>query len=301
MTDDAFAKLLAGMREYGILRSIIGLMSLIRAEIMKPQEVIVSTRSDQLKLSFKYPSQVVPTLIVYREFVQSEYRFLHLTVERDSTFFDVGGGIGTYTIWVSKRVSRPIHTFEPVAANFETIKKNIQANHSVSDAEIRLNAIALSSSEGFASMHSQRGSLFNSQLSNISDKPSADAVPVTTLDKYCQRNDVSTIDILKLDVEDHSPAIIAGAQDLLSRRAIGIIIIELYSFSSTAFYKSIISYGFRCFYYDKKNNALLEIVSITEGKLTRSRPSPLNRSLIFVRDDLVSGLIERLSWSRTIA
>lgn len=152
MTADALDKLLAGVREFGVVKSIIGLLSLARVSIQKPNSVTILTREDGLLLTFDYPSQAVPTLIVYRELAQAEYKFLNLVIERESSFFDVGGGIGTYSILASKRVSEPVHTFEPVAKNMESIRRNVRANRTNGDSDICLNAAALSGQEGYACM-----------------------------------------------------------------------------------------------------------------------------------------------------
>lgn len=66
-------------------------------------------------------------------------------------------------------------------------------------------------------------------------------VPGTTLDEFCQANDIEHIDLLKIDTEGSDLSILQGAQRLLGERAIRAVHVEL------LFYPY---YQGQCWYYE---------------------------------------------------
>lgn len=70
--------------------------------------------SDGLSITFKYPYQFMATLVIFQELVEPEYEFLRYILKKDSVFFDIGAGVGTYLTFVAKLTNGPIHAFEPM-------------------------------------------------------------------------------------------------------------------------------------------------------------------------------------------
>jgi hypothetical protein len=56
---------------------------------------------------------------------------------------------------------------------------------------------------------------------------SDETVATVTLDDYCARCGIDRIDVLKVDVEGAESLVLAGAADLLARRAIAVVLIEV--------------------------------------------------------------------------
>jgi FkbM family methyltransferase len=275
-------KILSGIQRYGLLRAINGSTAFLKCKLLRPKTGITSTITDGLIVHFQYPTQFLPTLILFRELVEPEYEFLRQSLTKDSTFFDVGGGIGTYSVFVARLTSGPIHTFEPVEENITTINCNLHAN-SV-DSRVRLNRIALSNKEGFGHMKKD-AHLFCSRLSDVSMQSYDDSIRVTTLDAYCLEEKVDHIDVLKIDVEGHEREVIEGARGLLRDKKIDVIILEVYS-ELDDFYDSLKYLGFNYFYYDYSRNSLKRIAPIRKDNIERLKPSPFHSNVILIRRGL---------------
>jgi hypothetical protein len=64
----------------------------------------------------------------------------------------------------------------------------------------------------------------------VTDRAVSSAVtPITTtsIDDFCEREDISHVDCLKLDIQGTEAEALAGATRLLSRRGVGVIFMEL--------------------------------------------------------------------------
>lgn len=53
-------------------------------------------------------------------------------------------------------------------------------------------------------------------------------IPITTVDEFCQENDISKIDILKMDVQGAELKVLEGSIKMLKHRSIKMIYTELY-------------------------------------------------------------------------
>lgn len=138
----------------------------------------------------------------------------------DGVFFDVGGNVGLVSFAVAAR--RPdvtVHAFEPDPRNAEAWKRNQQLNPA---ASARLMEMGVSDHEGAESFvfgdDSGAGRL---------DASGTEKVEVTTLDAYSAHNGVEQVDVLKIDVQGHEPAVLRGAARLLSSGAIRTVVMEI--------------------------------------------------------------------------
>ena len=52
-------------------------------------------------------------------------------------------------------------------------------------------------------------------------------VPVTSIDLFCQQNNISTVDVLKIDAEGHDTGVIEGALETLTSRHVGFVLFEM--------------------------------------------------------------------------
>ncbi len=124
--------------------------------------------------------------------------------------------------------SLAIYSFEPSLYTYEkllTTIKNINISSNVETFPINK---ALSNYEGQAKLnivHPGAGvnSLVETQDNLVSDK---EKVELTTLDIFTKKENISYIDLLKIDAEGHDPIVINGAHDLISEQKIGIIQFE---------------------------------------------------------------------------
>ncbi len=135
---------------------------------------------------------------------KQEIYFLLNHLKPGQTVLDIGAHKGAYTYWMSNRVGElgRVIAFEP-QPNLNTYLSKI-ARYAPSK-NIHVESVALSSKDG------------NAVMNVPGDKPSPSAslnqingetalgitVKTTTLDDYVQNHDLSSIDLIKCDVEGH--------------------------------------------------------------------------------------------------
>lgn len=142
--------------------------------------------------------------------------------------FDVGGNKGHYTQELLRQYGKSIkeiHVFEPS-------KELVNQYLIYSDPRIRVNNIALSSHSGTASLHKVSGNPglnsltkrrldhFNVQMGEVEE------IETITLDDYVADNNISRIELLKIDVEGHELDVLNGAVKSLEANLIGSIQFE---------------------------------------------------------------------------
>ena len=136
---------------------------------------------------------------------------------------DVGANTGFYALIAARAAPRArVLAFEPFPLAFETLGRNIAVN-----AGIRVRAIpmAVSDRSGEATLYvpTQEHGLVETSSSLEegfrSDYGSTQAVPITTLDTYLSSERLAgeRVTLIKVDVEGHEAAVIAGARATIAR------------------------------------------------------------------------------------
>lgn len=175
----------------------------------------------------------------YAEVERAEQIF-YLEYLRDGmTVLDVGAHVGELTLLFSRFVgSGRVHAFEASRDAFERLSMVCRAArlHNVT-----LNHKALAEKEGVLLLHlyDEDHSAWNSRAARpladygIDVKPVAtEEVEATTLDLYCEREDVAKIDLLKVDVEGAEYQVLLGARRMLESKSVRCIAFE---FGQTTF------------------------------------------------------------------
>jgi len=147
---------------------------------------------------------------------------------------DVGAHIGLAATRFRELFPRAtIHCFEPFPESFEILEKAVGEL-----SPIQLHNLALAATEGQADFSVNRNSATNSLLASDdsaemywrSDAPSTTGtltVPTASLDAFAREHSIAQIEILKMDVQGGEYDVLKGAAELLGRRAIGLIYMEL--------------------------------------------------------------------------
>lgn len=144
--------------------------------------------------------------------------------------FDVGANIGTWTHSLFEQsdntASLIVHAFEPCADTFSTLASNLNAWNLTGN--IKSNKLALSSSVNKRPFYSLGPNIGTNSLSppNASTKHTVEQVQTETIDNYCLRNNISHIDLVKIDTEGHDMEVIYGSNNMLASGSIDILQFE---------------------------------------------------------------------------
>ena len=149
------------------------------------------------------------------------------------TIFDVGAHIGqSATYYKSTFKNSYIYSFEPFQNSFEILKR-------LNLTDFKPYNLGLSDKKGVESFCSNKGSPTNSLLSlslsaketwagneGLSQVERVDC-EFTTLDDFCDENNVEYIDFMKIDVQGAEFRVLKGAHRALNEKRIGVIQLEV--------------------------------------------------------------------------
>lgn len=127
---------------------------------------------------------------------------------------DIGANIGYYALLAAKKGGF-VHAIEPLPANIEVLKINIELNHY---KNIKVYQLAIGSSEGkqefLTSEHFNCGVI---KTDILKDRPFIKSVMVDmmTLDNFCKEQNINKVDFIKMDVEGYEVEIIKGMRKTL--------------------------------------------------------------------------------------
>jgi len=147
-----------------------------------------------------------------------------------STIFDVGAYIGQTAIKYHKEFpTAQIYCFEPFPDAFARLSAA-----TATIPEIKRKCVALSEHVGETKMYVSKSHAANSLLRPVDcqeqDIPihsTPVTVKVTTLDTFCQENNIGQIDILKLDVQGSELIVLNGGIGKIESEQIGLIYSEV--------------------------------------------------------------------------
>lgn len=156
---------------------------------------------------------------------------LNSMVKSDSpVLFDVGANKGEFTKhildkWKGRKIR--LFVFEPSQKTYAMLKDAIPASDSVSlinvglgDKPEKVELFYDREGSGLASVYPRDLSYHNI---NFSDH---ETIELTTLDLFCEQNNISSIDFLKLDVEGHELAVLRGGKKMFEEGKIKIVQFE---------------------------------------------------------------------------
>ena len=163
------------------------------------------------------------------------YHFRNLLDNSPPVVFDVGAFIGdTIEQFKSSFPDSDIHAFEPFDESFIVLKNRFQKTDKIFLNNIAIGDQSLAKTNMYITQNKGSSSLL---------KPTKDAnefwegnplstqekvkVKTTTIDSYCQKHNIETIDILKIDVQGSELKVLQGAERLLKDRLVKLIFTEI--------------------------------------------------------------------------
>jgi len=115
---------------------------------------------------------------------------------RNGVMFDLGANFGYYSITVASALQGNcrIYAFEPNPSTMERFKRNVALNKTHG---LHLLELGLSDAPGHALVVETPA---HSGAAYLRQNPRS-GVPVTTLDLFCEQNEIDRLDLIKMDIE----------------------------------------------------------------------------------------------------
>jgi len=144
--------------------------------------------------------------------------------------FDVGANVGDYTRMALReaRAARcpiEVYAFEPCLRNCEILRRNFTA-----DSNVRISSVAVADKREQRSLYSERPGSSQASLVKRSTLKLADLeevrVPAIRLDEFMTTENITRLDILKLDIEGAELAALQGLGDRLEASVVELIQFE---------------------------------------------------------------------------
>jgi FkbM family methyltransferase len=157
-------------------------------------------------------------------------RFIRHNVKPGMTVLDIGANTGYMTILLADMVGvhGQVHSFEPMPANNQLLRKNVYTNGL---NQVHIHNFALSDRKGEATLHIDPGNDGGNTIGNVTgegwDGHSAITVATETLDDFLGQTGIGKVDFFKIDIEGAESLAFAGARKLLSRPDAPLIVCEV--------------------------------------------------------------------------
>ena len=163
----------------------------------------------------------------------NERKIIKQYVQNNGIVFDVGSNIGSFFKFVSKSLKGKnihIHSFEPGVKSCE-FQKNLKIPRNY---KLFINNLAVLDGESREvkfyerSISSHSSTLSKPQMSAISGELDSYYVKTVSIDKYCQDNNISFIDLLKVDAEGADFEVLKSCENMLINKNIKLIKTEVW-------------------------------------------------------------------------
>lgn len=191
-----------------------------------------------ISLELTFPEDAGWEMLFYRgTFETGTTDAFHKLLRADDVVFDIGANLGWYTILSSQVASKgECHAFEPVPFIYNKLQRNCQINHLQN--KIHFQNLALGDKDNNEVVLYTFKGLYHGH-SSLSTLDRADyvesRVPMVSIDTYISRNQITRLDLIKMDTEGAELKVLQGADQLLSRDIPPIWIIELNTETSASF------------------------------------------------------------------
>jgi FkbM family methyltransferase len=193
--------------------------------------------------------------------------WLELVKGKEKTVLDIGANTGLYGL-VAKCLnpSNTVHCFEPLPGVFEILSKNTAVN----SFDIKNHLFALSDYNGKAKVYLPQGSQFAYSVTvneNTLKQKNVDEreIDVMQLSTFIENNNITSIDLIKMDVETHEAEVLKGMGDYLNTFKPTFLIEVLNKDIAEKLNGIFNNMGYLYFNIDDKNNSIRRVDTITKS------------------------------------
>ena len=155
--------------------------------------------------------------IIYHTNVKNDYmQFNNFIPSSEAVCIDIGANIGsTSLIWAKSVNDAKIYAIEPHPVTYERLERNIKFNKA--NNKIFPRQLAVGTTDGDMVLFVSDEGTMAMKPDNYKWKGREITVPSITLDSFIKNEKISTIDILKIDIEGFEGDALDGAMKTLQR------------------------------------------------------------------------------------
>src|SRR5437588_6680829 len=159
---------------------------------------------------------VVSGALTLRVYERTETQFFKSVCKPGMTFLDVGANVGLYTALALPRIGSTgrVVALEPDRESFEYLRKTVIANHAGNVTCVRKAAADYSGVTKLFVSGNNRGDnrLYDNELSTGSY-----VVDLTVLDLLLKESGITTVDLVKIDVQGFEGHVLRGLRETIVR------------------------------------------------------------------------------------
>jgi FkbM family methyltransferase len=165
------------------------------------------------------------SIFIFGLFEKETSKAIRRLVNSDSIVIDIGANIGAHTLPISRLIGEKgkIYAIEPTDYAYNKLKRNLLINKNLVK-KVQADQIVLINSESKSEIHNlysswpltrksdnQKHSVHQGVLKTIS------GAKKTTLDNYVFKNKITSIDLIKLDVDGNELEVLGGSKNVLEK------------------------------------------------------------------------------------
>ena len=219
-------------------------------------------------------------LFWYGKYEDEAMRYLEKIITPKSVVFDVGANVGYFSLVSSKLAYEGIvHAFEPVAIIREQLLENIAINR-VNNVFVHPYAVSNKSVKGAMEIASRQNIGMSRLIAPADGHSTEEKVEVIALDEWVKTNEITIVDLVKIDAEGSEFNILDGMRNLLLEMRPVLLLeivtgqLALYGANAVMIYELLHNYKYKAFIPMRGNN-LREADFGEEGYTVFFFPAPI--------------------------
>ncbi len=233
----------------------------LAVRLLRPQGSVTARLHAGFRMHLNVSDRFQAQMYVLRTYEPAATRLIGRLLQSGDVFIDGGANIGYFTLLgaVCVGIAGAVHCFEPVPVTVAALDANIALN---GFANVLRNQVALSESNVPLSLEipldTRTGTAAYWGATSVRMQRGASVdVAACTLDEYAAGKGLTSIKLVKLDLEGGEAAAIRGMERLLGSHAIRYLICECNQFllaaagtTFEALRQDLAAVGYRCFCLD---------------------------------------------------
>lgn len=218
---------------------LVGAMFKIRRifNMVSKSPVVVQTQYGRTTI-LVLKNEVVGQLILAGDYEDQDIRHIMAKIKPNDVFLDVGANVGLFSLMLASEFPTiSVHAFEPIPINVALVNLSKLLNGM---ENIHLNQTCVGDRDGEIEFSVSSDSAFSSIIDTgrVSESMRIKS-KIIKLDSYILKQQITHVDIIKIDVEGAEKLVLLGAEKLLSDMKPRLIMMELYDPNFVQFNTSV--------------------------------------------------------------